>query len=86
MFGQILKVVAVVGVLAVAGEFLSPPLSCWVANGLVQRDAGGGDMAQLTLFSPGGGVGMMLRRFAERPPDQPGSACRGALMRAFTPR
>ncbi|MBR0671486.1 hypothetical protein [Neoroseomonas soli] len=87
MLGQILKVTAVLAAFAAAGEILlAPPLSCWAANVLVQRDSGSPDTAQLVLFSPGGGVGMMLRRFAERPPDQPGSNCRATLRRAVTPR
>ena len=87
MLGQAFKVTSAVVVLAVAGEFLlSPALSCWAAHVLVQRDAGSPDTAQLLLLSPGGGMGLMMRRFAEAPAHQPGSACRATLLRAVSPR
>ena len=86
MLGQTFKVTSVMAMLAVAGEFfLSPPPSCWAAHVLVQQDAGSADTAQLVLLSPGG-MGLMMRRFAEAPAHQPGSVCRATLLRAVSPR
>lgn len=87
MLGPTIKAAALAAALALGGELLlSPPLSCWVANVLAYRDPADANAVGLVLLQPGGGVGMMLRRFLERPADLPGSACRATLLALVTPR
>ncbi len=74
-----LRIVVVLIVIVVGGEFISPPLSCWIAKGFGTSEAG--VAGQLTLMQPGGGVGMMLRRLAEPPSQSSGTVCRATLMR-----
>lgn len=83
MLGTALKIVALLAVVSIGGELLAPPLSCWLAKGALQQDAGGGDGGSLLLVQPGGGVAAALRRLAEPPPNLPGATCRTALLRSL---
>lgn len=76
----LLRIVVILLAIGVAGEFVTPPLSCWIAKGFGTADGGGA--GQLTLMQPGGGVGMMLRRLVEPPAQTSGAVCRTTLLRA----
>ena len=79
MFGTLLKIGVVVVLAAAAGEFLSPPFSCWLLHVVSPRDGGGAGSA-MVLVQPGGGVGAVMARLSESPSLRSGSACRAALL------
>jgi hypothetical protein len=81
MLVTFLKIGGLLAVVAIGGEFLTPPLSCWLAKGSIGQEAGGPDGGRLLLLQPAGGVGAAIRRLAEPPPNLPGAACRAALLR-----
>ena len=56
MFGTLLRIGVVVVLAAMAGEFLSPPFSCWLLHVVSPRDGGGAGSA-MVLVQPGGGGG-----------------------------
>ena len=75
-----IRILAVLLAIAVAGEFVTPPLSCWVTKGFGSVDPGRG--GNFTVMQPGGGVGSVLRQLIEPPVESSGSACRARLAHA----
>ena len=77
MLRNLIRVVAILLVIAVGGEFVSPPLSCWATKGFASVDVG--SAGQFTLMQPGGGVGTVLRQLIVPPVETSGTVCRARL-------
>ncbi|MEO3472091.1 hypothetical protein AAFN86_09515 [Roseomonas sp. CAU 1739] len=80
MLLHLIRIGAVLITIAVVGEFVTPPLSCWVTKGFGSVEPGSG--GQFTLMQPGGGVGTVLRQLLVPPAQTSGPACRATLARA----
>lgn len=79
MAGAALRLLALLALAGVAGEWLSPPLSCRALHVVAPRDGGGLDAGTL-LTRLGGGVGAALQRLAEAPGESRGDICRARLL------
>jgi hypothetical protein len=81
MLFKVLKISGLLAIVATGGEFLTPPLSCWLAKGVLPGEAASTGGAGTLLVQPSLGVVGVLRRLAEPPPNLPGATCRAALLR-----
>lgn len=79
---NLIRLMVFLVVIGVAGEFVSPPLSCWITKGFV-GSVDPGRTGGPTMMQPGMGVGPLLRQLIEPPAETSGSACRARLAHAF---
>lgn len=77
--GTLLRIAVVVVLAAIGGEFLSPPLSCWIVK-FTSPGAGGVGAGAMTVMQPGGGVGVAILSLAETPALTSGEACRARIL------